>query len=39
MATTTAREKTQMETAYGDFIARYPDYTKTAVLDQLRATQ
>lgn len=39
MATTAEREKTHMEAAYADFIARYPDYTKTAALDQLRATQ
>jgi molybdenum cofactor sulfurtransferase len=38
MATTTARDKTQMEAAYADFLARYPDYIKTAALDQLRAT-
>jgi molybdenum cofactor sulfurtransferase len=36
---TTANETPQMEAGYADFIARYPDYVKTAALDQLRATE
>ncbi|MGC9159582.1 MAG: aminotransferase class V-fold PLP-dependent enzyme [Terracidiphilus sp.] len=28
-----------MEEAYADFLARYPDYTKTVALDRLRATE
>jgi len=32
-------EMRQAERAYADFIARYPDYAKTASLDRLRATQ
>lgn len=35
----TANEKPQMEAAYADFVARYPDYVKTAALDELRATE
>jgi selenocysteine lyase/cysteine desulfurase len=38
MATSTANKKTPSEGAYADFIARYPDYVKTAALDRLRAT-
>jgi molybdenum cofactor sulfurtransferase len=39
MAETGAREKFQIDEALPDFLARFPDYKKTAVLDELRATQ
>lgn len=29
----------QMDEAYTDFVARYPGYVKTALLDKLRATE
>ena len=34
-----AQEKVQAEDAYGDFVARYPSYKTTALLDELRATE
>lgn len=34
-----AGEKQQMEKAYEDFIARYPEYAKTTALDRLRSTE
>jgi molybdenum cofactor sulfurtransferase len=39
MAETTAQEKFQMEEARADFVARFPGYQKTALLDELRATE
>ena len=39
MAGTSAQEKLRIEDAYADFLARYPAYKKTAVLDDLRATE
>jgi selenocysteine lyase/cysteine desulfurase len=38
MATITATRKAPTQDEYADFVARYPDYTRTAPLDQLRAT-
>jgi molybdenum cofactor sulfurtransferase len=34
-----AHEILQVDEAYADFIARYPGYVKTALLDELRATE
>ncbi len=39
MAGSGAPEKIRVEEAYADFIARYPGYKKTALLDELRATE
>src|ERR1700686_3561302 len=39
MAETSAQEKLQVEEACADFLARFPDYKKTALLDDLRATE
>ena len=39
MANTRAHESVHADEAYADFIARYPDYVKTALLDKLRATE
>ena len=39
MAETTAQEKLDAEQALADFLARFPTYQKTAVLDDLRATE
>ena len=33
-----AHEILQADKAYADFVARYPGYVKTALLDKLRAT-
>jgi hypothetical protein len=35
--TKSVHEILQADKAYADFVARYPDYVKTALLDQLRA--
>jgi molybdenum cofactor sulfurtransferase len=34
-----AHEILQADKAYADFVARYPGYVKTALLDKLRATE
>jgi selenocysteine lyase/cysteine desulfurase len=39
MAETSAQEKLQVEEACADFLARFPGYKKTALLDDLRATE
>jgi selenocysteine lyase/cysteine desulfurase len=39
MVETRAQEKLQVEEARADFISRFPDYKKTALLDELRATE
>jgi len=39
MVTSLAKDKSEMEAAYADFIARSPEYARTAALDQLRATE
>src|SRR5580692_13051161 len=39
MAESSAQEKLQVEEARADFIARFPCYQKTALLDDLRATE
>ncbi len=39
MAKGGAHEIQQADEAYSDFIARYPNYVKTALLDELRATE
>ncbi len=39
MAESTAQEKAQAEEALVHFLARYPDYKKTSLLDDLRATE
>src|SRR6202790_5224776 len=39
MAESSAPEKLQVEEARADFVARFPDYKKTALLDDLRATE
>src|ERR1700680_3187358 len=39
MAESSAPEKLQVEEACADFVARFPDYKKTALLDDLRATE
>jgi len=39
MAESVAQEKMQLEEAQADFLARFPGYRKTAILDELRATE
>src|SRR5579863_2333819 len=39
MAESSAREKLRVEEALEDFVARFPRYKKTALLDDLRATE
>ncbi len=39
MAESSAPEKLQVEEARADFVARFPGYKKTALLDDLRATE
>ena len=39
MAESSAQEKLQAEEARADFVARFPGYKKTALLDDLRATE
>src|SRR6266849_5439987 len=39
MAETTAQQKLDAEQAFSDFLARFPDYQKTSLLDDLRATE
>ncbi len=39
MAGSDSQEKLQAEKACADFVARFPDYKKTALLDDLRATE
>jgi len=39
MVESSAREKQQIEDACADFVARFPDFEKTALLDNLRATE
>jgi molybdenum cofactor sulfurtransferase len=39
MAETGAREKLQVEEARADFLARFPSFQKTSLLDDLRATE
>jgi molybdenum cofactor sulfurtransferase len=39
MAGSGSQEKLQAEEARADFVARFPDYEKTALLDDLRATE
>ena len=39
MAETGAREKSQVEEAHADFLGRFPDYKKTAVLDDIRVLE
>ena len=39
MAESSAQEKLQVEEARADFIARFPGYKKTSLLDDLRATE
>ncbi len=39
MAETSAQEKLQVEEACADFLARFPSFAKTALLDQLRSTE
>jgi molybdenum cofactor sulfurtransferase len=39
MAESSAQEKLQAEEARADFVARFPSYKKTALLDELRATE
>ena len=39
MAETSAQEKLQVEEARADFLARFPGYKKTSLLDDLRATE
>jgi molybdenum cofactor sulfurtransferase len=39
MAESGTEEKLQLEEACADFVARFPDYKKTALLDELRATE
>src|SRR5437870_9432828 len=34
-----AHESVRVDEAYADFITRYPNYVKTALLDKLRATE
>ena len=38
MGTTTANERQQIEAAYQRFLDRFPEYSETAALDQLRST-
>jgi hypothetical protein len=33
------QENLKLEDAYEDFVARYPGYRKTTLLDELRATE
>jgi len=37
MTTDAANEQAQMDSAYAEFVSRYPGYLKTAALDELRA--
>jgi molybdenum cofactor sulfurtransferase len=39
MTESSAQEKTQVEEAGADFISRFPGFKKTALLDELRATE
>ena len=39
MAETSAQAKLQVEDARADFVARFPGYNQTALLDELRATE
>ncbi len=39
MAEASAQEKLQVEEARADFVARFPGYVKTSLLDKLRATE
>lgn len=39
MAKDNAHEVLQVDKAYADFVARYPEYVKTALLDKLRETE
>lgn len=39
MAETRAPDKLQLEEARADFLARFPEFAKTALLDKLRATE
>jgi selenocysteine lyase/cysteine desulfurase len=39
MAKSSAQEKLQVEEARADFVARFPGYKKTSLLDDLRATE
>src|ERR1700686_5068044 len=39
MAESGAQEKLQVEEARADFVARFPGYKKTSLLDDLRATE
>jgi molybdenum cofactor sulfurtransferase len=39
MAETSAHDKVQVEEARADFIARFPGFAKTALLDELRASE
>ena len=39
MAETSAQEKLRVEEACADFVARFPNYKRTSVLDELRATE
>src|SRR4029077_14490769 len=39
MVESSAQEKLQVEEAHTDFISRFPSYKKTALLDDLRATE
>lgn len=39
MAKAGAQEKIQLDEARADFLGRFPDYKKTGVLDELRATE
>jgi selenocysteine lyase/cysteine desulfurase len=39
MAETVAHMKQQIEDARADFVGRYPNYAKTSLLDELRATE
>src|SRR5579864_2031199 len=39
MVESTAQQKLQVEEARADFVARFPSFTKTALLDELRATE
>ena len=39
MAETSAQAKLQVEEACADFLARFPSFAKTALLDELRSTE
>jgi molybdenum cofactor sulfurtransferase len=39
MAESVAQEKLQLEEAQADFLARFPSYKKTTILDELRASE